>query len=109
MKKNKIVTCNVTCYICEMIVSIQHKGLKLLWTEGNGAKLPQDQVGKIRHILTLLHAATKVTDMKFPGSALHALKGDLANYWAVTVKANWRIIFKFENGNAYLVDHIDYH
>ncbi len=92
-----------------MIVSIQHKGLKLLWTKGNDTKLPQDQVGKIRQILTLLHAAEKVTDMNFPGAALHPLKGELVNYWAVTVKANWRIIFKFENGNAYLVDHIDYH
>ncbi|MFT3677989.1 MAG: type II toxin-antitoxin system RelE/ParE family toxin [Chitinophagaceae bacterium] len=92
-----------------MIVSIQHKGLKLLWAKGNSAKLPQDQVGKIRQILTLLHAAEKVTDMNFPGSALHPLKGELTNYWAVTVKANWRIIFKFEDGNAYLVDHVDYH
>ena len=92
-----------------MIVSIQHKGLKLLWTKNNGSRLPQDQVAKIRQILTLLNAAEKVTDMNFPGSALHPLKGELVNYWAVTVKANWRIIFKFENGNAYLVDHLDYH
>lgn len=92
-----------------MIVSIQHKGLKLLWTKDNGSKLPPDQVGKIRMILTILDAAEKVTDMNFPGSALHPLKGDLVNYWAVTVKANWRIIFKFENGDAHLVDYLDYH
>lgn len=77
--------------------------------ENDGSKLPQDQVGKIRQILTLLHAAEKVSDMNFPSSALHPLKGDLLDYWAVTVKANWRIIFKFENGNAYLVDYLDYH
>ncbi len=92
-----------------MIVSIQHKGLKRLWTKGDGSKLPPDQVGKIKLILTLLHGAETVTDMNFPGSALHALKGDLVNYWAVTVKANWRIIFKFENGNAHLVNYLDYH
>ena len=92
-----------------MIVSIQHKGLKRLWTKNDASKLPPDQVDKIRDILTLLHAAEKVTDMHFPGSALHPLKGDLAGYWSVTVKANWRIIFKFEDGNAYLVDHRDYH
>lgn len=92
-----------------MIVSIQHKGLKLLWTKDDGSKLPQDQVGKIKQILTLLHAAEKVSDMNFPGSALHPLKGEWADYWAVTVKTNWRIIFKFENGNAYLVNYLDYH
>lgn len=92
-----------------MIASIQHKGLKRLWTKNDASKLPPDQVGKIRDILTLLNAAEKVDDMNFPGSALHKLKGTMKNYWAVTVKANWRIIFEFENGNAYLVDYLDYH
>lgn len=92
-----------------MIASIQHKGLKQLWTKGNGSKLPPDQVEKIKLILVLLHAAETVNDMNFPGSALHPLKGSLRNYWAVTVKANWRIIFQFENGNAHLVDYLDYH
>lgn len=59
--------------------------------------------------MTLLDAAEKVTDMNFPASALHPLKGNRSGYWAVTVKANWRIIFKFEDGNAYLVDYLDYH
>lgn len=57
----------------------------------------------------MLNGAGKVTDMNFPGSHLHQLKGDLEDYWAVTVKANWRIIFQFENGNATLVDYLDYH
>lgn len=92
-----------------MIISIQHRGLKRLWTKNDSSKLPPDQVPKIRDILTLLNAIEKVTDMNFPGSALHSLKGDLAGYWSVTVKANWRIIFQFENGNAYLVDYLDYH
>jgi len=92
-----------------MIVSIQHKGLKRLWTKNDTSKLPPDQVDKIRFILTLLDAAEKVNDMNFPGSGLHALKGDLVNYWSVTVRANWRIIFQFEDGKAYLVDYLDYH
>lgn len=92
-----------------MIASIQRKGLKLLWIKNDASRLPADQVNKIRHILTLLDNAVNVGDMNFPGSALHPLKGDLANYWSVTVKANWRIIFRFENGNAYLVDDMDYH
>ncbi|KAA2239852.1 peptidase [Chitinophaga agrisoli] len=92
-----------------MIVSIQHRGLRRLWTKNDASRLPADQVEKIRDILSLLDAADKVSDMAFPGSCLHPLKGDLDNYWAVTVKTNWRIIFRFEKGKAYLVDYIDYH
>lgn len=92
-----------------MIVSIRHKGLKRLWKKDDGSGLPPDQWEKIKMILTLLDAAKQLSDMDFPGSALHPLKGSLVNYWAVTVKANWRVIFKFEDGNAYLVDYVDYH
>ncbi len=92
-----------------MIVSIHHKGLKRLWTENDGSRLAADQVTKIRYILNLLNVVEKVSDMAFPGSGLHPLKGDLKNYWSVSVKANWRIIFRFEEGNAHLVDYLDYH
>lgn len=103
------VTYYVTRYICIMIVSIQHKGLKLLWTRNDASRLPHDQVERIRAILTLLDNAEKIRDMNFPRSGLHPLKGDLADYWSVTVKVNWRIIFKFKDGKAYLVDYLDYH
>jgi proteic killer suppression protein len=92
-----------------VIVSIQHKGLKLLWEKNNPTKLPAAYVKKIRNTLTLLDSAVKVEDMNFPGSGLHPLKGELAGFHAVTVTGNWRIIFNFENGDAYLVDYIDYH
>ena len=92
-----------------MIVSIQHKGLKMLWMKNDPSRLPPNQIKKIRTILTLLNAAVKVEDMRYPGSALHPLKGELTDFYAVTVTGNWRIIFKFENGDAYLVDHLDYH
>jgi proteic killer suppression protein len=92
-----------------MIISIYHKGLKKLWTMNDCSGLPTDQVKKIKYILELLEVADKISDMKFPGSGLHLLKGDLKNYWSVIVKANWRIIFRFEDGNAHLVDYLDYH
>jgi proteic killer suppression protein len=47
--------------------------------------------------------------MNLPGFRLHRLKGDLRGFWAVTVRANWRVIFRFENGDAHDVDLIDYH
>lgn len=75
----------------------------------DASKLPPDQVEKIRDILALLDGAEEVSDMNFPGSGLHPLKGDLVSYWSVTVKGNWRIIFQFEDGKAYLIGYLDYH
>lgn len=95
-------------YLC-MIISIYHKGLERFWTKRDSSGLRADHVKKIKHILELLHVAEKVSDMNFPGSGLHRLQGDLKNYWSVIVNANWRIIFRFEDGNAYLVDYLDYH
>ena len=48
-------------------------------------------------------------DMRYPGSDLHPLHGDLAGSWAVKVSGNWRVIFQFANGNASHVDYMDYH
>ena len=92
-----------------MIVSIRHKGLRRFWILGDPSGLPQDQLKKIKFILDSLDAAGKIADMNFPNSGLHCLKGDLEDYWAVKVKANWRIIFQFEDGKVYLVDYLDYH
>ena len=92
-----------------MIVSIQHKGLRLLWTKNDASRLPAQQGKKIRNVLTLLHASERVEDVNYAGANLHPLKGELKGYWAVTVSGNYRIIFKFENGDVYLVDYIDYH
>ena len=92
-----------------MISSIQHKGLKLLWTKNDASKLPAEQVKKIKNILTLLHGAELVEDLNYPGAGLHPLKGDLKGYWSVTVSGNYRIILKFDNGNAYLLNYLDYH
>lgn len=92
-----------------MIKSIQHKGIKLLWTKGDAAKLPFEQVRKIKLILDVLDAAENIDDIAFPGANLHALKGELKGKWAVTVKANWRITFEFSNGDVYLIDYVDYH
>jgi toxin HigB-1 len=47
--------------------------------------------------------------MNLPGLRLHPLKGSLAGCWSVTISANWRIVFRFEDGDATDVDLIDYH
>ncbi|MCH5600897.1 type II toxin-antitoxin system RelE/ParE family toxin [Niabella ginsengisoli] len=92
-----------------MIKSIQHKGLKLYWVKGDSSKLPADQIRRIGLILDILDASVLINDINFPGANLHALKGDLRGKWAVAVKANWRIVFEFLDGDVYLVDYMDYH
>jgi proteic killer suppression protein len=57
----------------------------------------------------LLHCPEKVEDLNYPGAGLRPLKRDLKGYWPVFVTGNYRIIFRFENGNAHLVDYPDYH
>jgi proteic killer suppression protein len=54
-----------------------------------------------------LHAATTIQGMSLPSFRLHALQGGLRGYWAVTVRANWRIIFRFQDGAALGVDFVD--
>ena len=80
-----------------------------MWEKDDVSKLSATQINKIKMILTLLDNAINIEDMNFPGSALHSLKGDLAGFWAVKVNGNYRIIFRFENENAFDVDYIDYH
>ena len=64
---------------------------------------------KLRDILARLEAARVIADMGLPGFRLHRLRGDLQGYWAVTVRANWRVIFRFAEGEAFDVDYVDYH
>ena len=63
----------------------------------------------IRVILSTLHAAQDIEGVNLPTFGLHPLKGQLKDFYAVTVRANWRIIFSFEGGNAFNVDFVDYH
>jgi proteic killer suppression protein len=92
-----------------MIQSFRHRGLRRLYERGERRQLRPDQVDKIERILARLDEADQVGQMDLPGFRLHSLKGDLAGFWAVTVRANWRIIFRFDAGHAYDVDLVDYH
>jgi toxin HigB-1 len=92
-----------------MIESFRHKGLRRFYEKDDRKLLPPDMVERIRDILTALEAAETLDALSLPSFRLHALKGELKGFWAVTVRANWRIIFRFANGNASDVDFVDYH
>ena len=56
-----------------------------------------------------LDDADKPSDLDLPGYRLHPLRGDLRGFWSISISANWRIIFRFEEGDAYDVDLVDYY
>ncbi len=92
-----------------MIGSFRHKALKRLFEDDDSRGLPQRDVKKIKRILADLDAAVAPGELNMPGLRLHPLKGDLKGRWAVSVRANWRIVFRFEGGHVFDVDYLDYH
>ena len=96
-------------YICLMIVSFQHKGLRLLFEKDDESKLQPRHVEKIRRILYRLDEAKTIEEMNQVGWGLHPLTGNLKSFWSVKVDKNFRIIFRFEEGKALDVDYLDYH
>ena len=92
-----------------MIKSFVHKGLEKFFTLGNQSGIQIIHAKRLRLILAVLHDAKVISDIDSPALRLHTLKGNQGGFWAVTVQANWRVIFKFEEGNVYVVDYLDYH
>ncbi len=92
-----------------MIKSFKHKGLEKLFLKGDSSKILQEHVKRLRLILAVIHKAKSVEDINFVGANLHELKGDKKEIFALTVRANWRITFKFQDGNAYILNYEDYH
>jgi toxin HigB-1 len=92
-----------------VIRSIRHKGLKRLYEEDDPRGVVAEHGPKLRDVLARLDAAGSAADMDLPGFRLHPLKGDFKGFWAVTVRANWRVIFRFAQGDAVDVDYVDYH
>jgi len=92
-----------------VIRSIRRKGLKRLHDNDDPRGVAAEHVVKLRDILARLDAAGVVADMDLPGFRLHPLKGKWRCFWAVTVRANWRVIFRFAEHDALDVDYVDYH
>ena len=92
-----------------MIRSVRHKGLKRLYEDDDPRGVISQHVGKLRDIIARLDAAGTVADMDVPGFRLHPLKGEFQGFWAVTARSNWRVIFRFVEGDALDVDYVDYH
>ncbi len=93
-----------------IILSFRHEGLRVFYEDGNVRGVPPAQAPKIRRILTAIDEANEPEETGlFPGWRLHPLGGDMKGFWSVTVTGNWRIVFRFEGGNASEMDYRDYH
>jgi len=92
-----------------MIRSFAHKGLKKFFLTGSKAGIQAKHSARLRLILAQLNQSRSVEDMRIPTFGLHELKGNRKATWAVTVQANWRVTFRFENGHAEIVNYEDYH
>lgn len=92
-----------------MIKSFSHKGLEKFFKTGSTKGIQAIHANKISRILTVLNSMSDLNDLGSPAYRLHPLTGDLKGIWSVTVQANWRITFRYENENVYIVDYQDYH
>lgn len=92
-----------------MIKSFMHKGLREFFETGTRRGIQPQHADRVELILNLLDAARQIKDMNFPGSRLHKLEPKHEGFYAVKVSGNWRITFRFDQGDAYEVNYEDYH
>lgn len=92
-----------------MIVSWIHKGLKDFFGTGSMAGIQAPHARRLAERLQVINQAKVIQDINLPPYRLHQLKGDRSGIWSISVTGNWRITFKFEDGNAYIINYEDYH
>jgi toxin HigB-1 len=92
-----------------MIRNFKHKGLGKFFVTGSTAGIQAAHAKRLRLILGRLNVASLVKDMDLPGLRLHELTGSRKGTWSVTVSGNWRVTFRFEGGDAEIVNYEDYH
>ncbi|NGM38597.1 hypothetical protein G4G93_32680 [Methylobacterium sp. DB0501] len=92
-----------------MIKSFRSKALTRFWTKSDASGLRPDWVRRIDRQLVLLDQATRPEDMDIVTYGFHALSGDLAGRYAITVSRNWRLTFAFDGQDATDIDLEDYH
>lgn len=93
-----------------MIMSFGDKATERLFRREPLPKIPADVQERAFFRLRLIHAAASVLFLRMPPSnRLEALRGKLRGFYSIRVNNRWRIIFRFEDGNAFDVRFIDYH
>jgi proteic killer suppression protein len=92
-----------------MIAGFRHRGLQRFYNHDDARRIPTESP-RLRRILAALDTAERVTELGlFPGWRVHRLRGELQGYWSISVSGNWRVTFRFKQGDAFDVDLVDYH
>lgn len=76
---------------------------------GRVRRFPHQIKGRALDKLDVVNAASKLEDLRSPGNNLEALKGDLKGFRSIRVNQQWRVIFRWTDGDAWDVQLIDYH
>ena len=92
-----------------MIRRFRHRGLKRLYERGDRSGVNAAHVARLERILTLLDVAQRPADIDLPGYRLHPLKGERKGEWSVSVSGNWRVTFRFDEGDVTDLNYEDYH
>ena len=93
-----------------MILSFGDKDTELLFNRERVKKLPHDISIRARNKLLIINAATNENDLHIPpGSRFERLKGDKKEWCSIRINNQWRVIFKWADGNARDVTITDYH
>ena len=93
-----------------MILSWGSKTADMIWKGQFVKKLPKEIQRTAKRKLVHLHAACVIEDLRVPpNNRLEKLIGDKLGYWSIRINDQWRVCFRWKNGNAFDVDIIDYH
>ena len=93
-----------------MIQTFASAETERLFATGKSRRLPPDILRRAVMRLTQLDAATVLEDLRQPPSnRLEALGGDRAGQWSIRINDQWRVCFRFEHGDALVVEIVDYH
>ena len=105
-----IDNCHVTDYNLFMIKTFANKETQLLFITGKSKRLPPDLIKRAIRRLEYVHYATTLDDLRVPPSnRLHTLEGDREGQHAISINLQWRICFRFFEGDAFDVEITDYH
>ncbi|MEM9555243.1 MAG: type II toxin-antitoxin system RelE/ParE family toxin [Acidobacteriota bacterium] len=93
-----------------MIKSFADRETQSLFVTGKARRLPPDLLRRARRKLEYVDLATRLEDLRVPpGNRLHALVGDRKGQHSISINDQWRICFRFREGDAYDVEITDYH
>ena len=92
-----------------MIKSFQHKGLKSFFETGNTKGIDASHAKRLHTRLAVMNVAAAIEHLDQPGWRLHELKGTREGVWSIHVTKNYRLTFRFVDGDCHIVDYEDYH